>query len=330
MQERDTCATPSRRPSDQLRFLNRHAARAATALARGLTALRVRARAASADVLSACRSGAGIVNLVSRRARRSAEIPAAEIFEPRNPLAGRRGHAAELGQELSWAWGAMLHELRVPLSGARFALERLDRKAVCQQDMAFVADSVHTALLGVVEAQCIVRWFSQLRMFERQGFRLEIVPLSVAEAIQRALALLVGAQGRFVVTCAEDVRPVAADRVWLTQTFANLFENAIKYGRDADVTRVNVTDPHDDDHIVVSVRTPGDPDAPLHVRAMMGRGGERQQRSDDLTSQGLGMKLVQFFVANMGGDVWVESEAGGDTRFVLSLPVAFEHPGLPH
>ena len=45
-------------------------------------------------------------------------------------------------------------------------------------------------------------------------------------------------------------------------------------------------------------------------------------RSRDLGGSGLGLAIVKHLVQAQGGEVWVESEIGLGTRFILTLPKA--------
>jgi two-component system sensor histidine kinase ChiS len=48
----------------------------------------------------------------------------------------------------------------------------------------------------------------------------------------------------------------------------------------------------------------------------------RGARSDDLTSQGLGLSIARYFVTAMGGDMWVESDGHSGTTLSFTLPIA--------
>src|SRR2546430_623561 len=50
-------------------------------------------------------------------------------------------------------------------------------------------------------------------------------------------------------------------------------------------------------------------------------------RSDDLTSQGLGLSIARYCVTAMGGDIWVESDGHRGATLSFTLPLA--SPTLP-
>jgi signal transduction histidine kinase len=230
-----------------------------------------------------------------------------------------RGYPAHTGLPMPPTRDALVHELRAPLSAARFALESLGHMSRGERATS-PTDVLRTALLGVAEAQSIVRWFSQLRDIEHGGFQLNLVPVAVAEVIQRARALLPGTAERIFVRIADEVGPVVADPLWLTQALTNLFENAVKHAHAFDLIRVDVrTMAHD--RTIISVRTPGGPENAEASQTLLQR-PLRRERADDLTSRGIGLALVQFFITEMGGEFWVEADAHDSTTIVLSLPVA--------
>jgi len=112
----------------------------------------------------------------------------------------------------------------------------------------------------------------------------------------------------------------AADAHRLEQVFANLVDNAIKYGR----TQGNVTvggQKTDGGEIEVFVQDDG-PGIPPEA---LDRVFERFYRVDKARSReqggtGLGLSIVKHIIQNHGGEVWAKSEPGKGAAFFFTLP----------
>jgi signal transduction histidine kinase len=225
---------------------------------------------------------------------------------------------------MEWTEGtahdALLHELRTPLSAASHALDAVARvyDGAAQADAAQIAPMLWTARCGVREAQSLVRWFSQLRTIAQASPRPALGAVAVGTTIERAVTLVPSA--RVHVTVAADVPPVAADELWLTQALINLIDNAVKHTRSSDPVQVAVRRAAPD-RVLISVSDTG-AGVPLDRQREIFAPYVRGARSDDLTSQGLGLSIARYFVTAMGGDMWVESDGHSGTTFSFTLPAA--------
>src|SRR5207253_7036061 len=218
------------------------------------------------------------------------------------------------------AYDVLLHELRAPLGAAGNALEAVvrtsDRTSGAHAEQ--IAPMLQLARLGVTEAQSLVRRFSQLRMIDNGAAQPTLRAVSVMKTIERAVALLQTTRVRIVAN--EDAPPAAADQLWLTHTLTNLIENALKYSRPSDLVQVIVTcAPADRVHISVLDAGCGIPPDQQQAIFRPYVGGAR---SDDLTSQGLGLSIARYCVTAMGGDIWVESDGHRGATLSFTLPLA--------
>jgi len=111
-----------------------------------------------------------------------------------------------------------------------------------------------------------------------------------------------------------------ADR--LDQVFANLVDNAIKYGRPQGTVKVGGKKLEDDQlEIYVQDDGPGIPPESLD------RVFERfyrvdKARSRDQGGTGLGLSIVKHIIQSHGGEVWAKSELNKCTTFFFTLPSA--------
>ena len=112
----------------------------------------------------------------------------------------------------------------------------------------------------------------------------------------------------------------AADASRLEQVFANLVDNAIKYGR-AQGRVIIGGKKRDDGKLEIFVQDDG-PGIPPEA---LDRVFERFYRVDKARSReqggtGLGLSIVKHIVQAHGGEVWVKSELGKGATFFFTLP----------
>jgi signal transduction histidine kinase len=111
---------------------------------------------------------------------------------------------------------------------------------------------------------------------------------------------------------------VAGERAALARVVGNLIDNALKYGRQADVAVVTGASAVE---ITVDDRGPGIP------------AGERQRifepflrldpsRNRERGGAGLGLAIARHLIQGHGGAIAVEDRPGGGARFRVSLPLA--------
>ncbi len=111
--------------------------------------------------------------------------------------------------------------------------------------------------------------------------------------------------------------PIMGDRVRLTEVFANLISNAIKYN-DKPECRIEITcTPHDTEH-QISVKDNG-PGIEAKYFEKIFKIFERVGRAEDHEGTGVGLAIVKKVVELHKGRVWVESELGAATTFHFTL-----------
>lgn len=140
---------------------------------------------------------------------------------------------------------------------------------------------------------------------------------SLEEVIDTALEHTPAAE-RFAVVPETPVPQVWADAAQLEQAFANLFENASRFGGPHPV-RVSLE--AGDTRVVVRVsdRGPGlDPDEYERVFEPFYRGNSELSMH---RGPGLGLAIAKGFVETNGGRMWVEPGVEAGTTFVVELPL---------
>jgi two-component system phosphate regulon sensor histidine kinase PhoR len=233
-----------------------------------------------------------------------------DVTEARRAEAARRDFVANAS-----------HELRTPVAAIRGAAETLLSGALASPD-----DARHFVHMVARHAERLVRLTQDmldLSRIESGQWAMERAAVEVAPVVLHVLELHAGAAGQKGVALRSEVPPGLAlrgDARALEQVLVNLLDNAVKYtDRGGEVT---LRAERAGDAVVVSVADTG----PGIERHHLGRLFERFYRVDPGRSReeggtGLGLAIVKHLVQAQGGEVGVESGAGG-SRFWLRLPAA--------
>jgi two-component system, OmpR family, osmolarity sensor histidine kinase EnvZ len=191
------------------------------------------------------------------------------------------------------------HDLRTPLARLRLEAEMSVHDDEAQRNMAQDIDQLDaiidkfmdyarpgdTKLKPVNLAQVVER--------EMQGFR---DPSTIR--IQHKVAIDIG---------------VLADDVELGRVFANLFENARRYGRsnDTGIALVHVTYARTGPWVIVSVRDHGSGVAPEKMHQLTTPFFRGDAARTAATGAGLGLAIVEKALARMGGALELDNAADG-------------------
>jgi signal transduction histidine kinase len=201
--------------------------------------------------------------------------------------------------------GAMAHDLRTPLARIRFKIESLSAEArePIARDIAQMEQMISAALVFVREA-------SQHRT--RELLDLSSVLQCVVDS-----AALVGADVKIV---SAEPLVVHADGLALERLFANLIDNAVKYGRRA---RVKVYREAQSAVVDVADSGRGVPAAELE-RVFEPFYRVEPSRSPETGGMGLGLSVARSVARAHGGDIELINGRGLTAR--VRLPLALEPP----
>ena len=212
------------------------------------------------------------------------------------------------------------HELRTPVAAIRMAAETLldgavDDPAAARGFVEIVArhaDRLTRLTQDLLDLSRLEsgEWPFQLQPVEVGALARQVAELHAATARRKGLALEVEVA---------DGAVVRGDPRALEQVLVNLVDNAVKHTGAGGVT---LGAARDGDHWIVSVADTG----PGIDRHHLSRIFERFYRVDagrarDQGGTGLGLSIVKHLAQGMGGEVGVESGAGG-SRFWVRLPSA--------
>ncbi|HYE74600.1 MAG TPA: HAMP domain-containing sensor histidine kinase, partial [Blastocatellia bacterium] len=153
-----------------------------------------------------------------------------------------------------------------------------------------------------------------------------LVPISVEEPVNRAVAALRNQAGNKNITLEADLSEnlplVLADHRAIERAVYNLLSNAMKYSPDDCWIKISV-DSAKDQMLEISVTDRGlgiDPSDKPHIFKQFRRG--KNALLANIPGNGLGLCLVDRIMKAHGGQIVVESVLGQGSTFTLRLPVA--------
>jgi len=215
------------------------------------------------------------------------------------------------------------HELRTPIAAVRSATETLRSGALHDPDVA--ARFVDIIERNAQRLQSLLEDMLELSKLESNEFKLKRERVELGSVVPIVLALFrERAEKKAVRLGAELSRSASAvegDARALEHVLSNLVDNAVKYCPAGTRVVVSASLQGDRIHLVVSDTGPGIPAE--HLPRVFERFYRVDAgRSRELGGTGLGLSIVKHMVEAMRGKVWVESEVGRGSTFVVALPRA--------
>jgi signal transduction histidine kinase len=213
------------------------------------------------------------------------------------------------------------HEFRTPLTSLRMALHMvLEQVAGPLDDKQ--AELLYTARGDCERLQSIVDDLLDLTKMRAGRVEVEMVPISSKTLVDAALDEHQGeaqaAGVRLAEQLDEPVLPVQADPERISLVLANLISNAIRHAPAGSTVTVRVK-PSD-----LSVRFEVSDEGPGIAGEFQERVFEKFFRIPGTRGEGIGLGLYisREIVHAHGGEMGLQSEVGGGSRFWFSLPVA--------
>ena len=212
------------------------------------------------------------------------------------------------------------HELRTPLSLIKGYVETL-------LDGASGNPEVARRFLKIIERNTqrldlLIQDLLTISALEAGRMKLNLQPVALRPLVEKTFSDLKPPADNKNITLVNQLPDLTAtaDASRLEQVFANLVDNAIKYGRAQG--RVTIGGKKRDDGRLEIFAQDDGPGIPAEA---LGRIFERFYRVDKARSReqggtGLGLSIVKHIVQAHGGEVWVKSEPGKGATFFFTLP----------
>ncbi|HUH15959.1 MAG TPA: GAF domain-containing protein [Gaiellaceae bacterium] len=218
------------------------------------------------------------------------------------------------------------HELRTPLTSIYGFAETLLR-----QDVLF-GDEERATFLRYIASEserltAIVDRLLSVAQLDTGDMAVQLAETDVGAVVSEAVRTMEVTDGRdghrFVVDLADEPLAAEADREKLGQVLVHLLDNAIRYSPAGGT--VTVAARRRDDAVEVSVEDEGVgiPHAEQErIFRKFYRGDRASSGAVGAGAAGLGLFLAEGLVTAMGGRIWVDSDEGRGSTFVLELRAA--------
>ncbi len=213
------------------------------------------------------------------------------------------------------------HELRNPLT-PMLGLSRWLHHQVSSDPGAFDQEIIEVAATLEAESKRmanIVDVFLDLSRIESNRLTIDPAPVNLRDLVQRCVQDVQWRHPHATVrvNLPGDRCRILSDEARLQQVFANLLENAAKYGGDAPIITVTLQDMGESMRVVVHDDGPG---IPLDEQHQVFKRFYRSPSNHKTKGFGVGLYLVKEIVEQLGGTITFASEPGSGTEFSVVLP----------
>jgi signal transduction histidine kinase len=232
-------------------------------------------------------------------------------------LEASRNELARSNEELERFAFLASHDLQQPLRTVSGFLELLNRQQGNRLDDRG-REYVDMALRGTKQMSALITDLLTYSRVARDDRPLE--PVALDEAWDAAVGQLQATIAEADADVSRGPLPVVdGDRSQMTQLFANLIANAVKYRREEEtpIVRAHARAVNGAWEVAVDDNGMGiDPGDSERIFEMF----RRLHSDDDIEGTGVGLALVKRIAERSGGEVRVQSTPGRGSRFVVSLP----------
>lgn len=232
-----------------------------------------------------------------------------------------RTHLYSVGEEELDFIAFAAHELRGPITVIRGYLDVVQQelKDVLQPDQQ---ELFHRLTVSANRLSGYINNILNTSRFDRRHLKMHLSQTTVKnvfDTIRDDMQLRASAQARSLsVTIPDGLPDIAADTASLSEVFANLIDNAIKYSNDGGV--INVTAASKGDTVEISIEDHGI-GMPGNVVSNLFQKFYRSHRSrETVAGTGIGLYISKAIVESHSGNITVRSEEGHGSTFTVSLP----------
>ena len=210
------------------------------------------------------------------------------------------------------------HDLRAPLR----AIDGFSR--ILQEDYTGKLDAEGERVIGVIRSNTrkMSNLIDDLLAFSRMGKKAFSWSLVDMEALLHEIlpGVLSGSERGYAVDVSLSALPEAwGDRTLLTQVWANLLANAVKFSEKSEKPTVWVEGETIEEDIVYTVRDNG-VGFDMQYYDKLFKVFQRLHAQAEFPGTGVGLAIVQRVISRHGGRVWAESRPGEGASFHFSLP----------
>lgn len=218
--------------------------------------------------------------------------------------------------ELSRFSSDIAHEFRAPINNMVAA-------ASVTQSLPRTPEEYQETLEKIMEeGERLSRMISSMLFLARADNSREVIhiePVSTSMLFNQVAEFFSGlAEERQIELSTSGDYIMQADVMLLRRAFSNLVDNALRYTPVGG--KITLAAERENDRLILSVTDTGEGIEPLHIDHIFERFYCADSARSSNESTGLGLALVKSIVELHNGTIWVESEVGHGSRFVMSFP----------
>lgn len=217
----------------------------------------------------------------------------------------------------------MTHEFKTPIATINLALDAIKNPKIIsdqekiQRYVKMIRDEnkrMHAQVENVLRISKLEK--NQLDVTKEQIDIHEIIK----DAITHVDLLVKDKGGKIELNLKASSTEVLANQFHLTNVFVNIFDNAIKYSENNPI--INITTESTEKHIIIKVKDNGI-GMSKNVQKNIFKKFYREERGNihNVKGHGLGLSYVKKIIEIHQGDVYVESEKGIGSTFIVTLPL---------
>lgn len=256
-----------------------------------------------------------------KRAEEALAERARQLADLNSRLAQSEIQLQERNQELNSFVHIVSHDLKAPLR----AVSNLS--VWIEEDLegtvsANTTEQIHLLRGRVQRMEGMIDGLLEYARLGRQDSQLELV--SVADLVTEVIESI-APPPTFSISIAAELPTLAANRLLLSQVFANLISNAFKHHNRSDGS-IRISSRELGELYEFAVTDDGPGIAPEYRdRVFVIFQSANAQKHPDST--GIGLSIVKKIVETAGGRIWLESELGRGTTFYFTWPRDYDSIG---
>lgn len=214
------------------------------------------------------------------------------------------------------------HELRGPITVIRGYLDVFD------EELEGKLTAEQKTLLGrlVVSSNRLSTYVNNIlnvSRYDKKHYRVELTKQhldNIYSSIAHDMEMRAETLGRILaVDIADDLPTVAADANSITEVFANLVDNAIKYSNEGGIIKVSAKPAGDFVEVSVADNGIGMPDGVVHN--LFHKFYRSHRSREQVAGSGIGLYISKAIIESHGGTISVRSSENKGSTFTFSLPI---------